>query len=99
MQQRLPLDRLSCHRFVANAFRLVLAAFAYGLLRTHRQVLAGTELENASVQTTRSRLIKIGARVVRTVRRVWVHLCSAFPLREVLVRAWRAIRSLPAAAT
>ena len=99
LKNGLAMDRLSCERFVANAFRLLLAAFAYNLLRTYRQMLAGTELEHASVQTIRSRLIKIGARVVMSVRRVWVHLCSAFPLREVLVRAWRAIRALPAAVT
>jgi len=99
LKNGLAMDRLSCERFVANAFRLLLAAFAYNLLRTYRQMLAGTELEHASVQTIRSRLIKIGARVVPTVRRLWVHLCSAFPLRDVLMRAWRAIRALPAAFT
>jgi hypothetical protein len=99
LKNGLAMDRLSCERFVANAFRLILGAFAYNLLRTYRAMLAGTELENASIQTIRSRLIKIGARVVVTVRRVWVHLCSAFPLREALVRAWQAIRALPVAAT
>jgi hypothetical protein len=99
LKNGLAMERLSCRRFVANAFRLLLGAFAYNLLRTYRAMLAGTELEHASVQTIRSRLIKIGARVVVSVRRVWVHLCSAFPLREVLVRAWRAIRALPAAFT
>ncbi len=99
LKNGLAMDRLSCMRFMGNAFRLLLAAFAYNLLRTYRGLLAGTEMEHASVQTIRSRLIKIGARVVPTVRRIWVHLCSAFPLREVLVRAWQAIRTLPAPVT
>jgi len=43
------------------------------------------------METIRSRLIKIGARVRRTVRRVWVHLAGGFPLREALTRARRAI--------
>jgi hypothetical protein len=90
----LSMDRLSCKRFVANAFRLVLTAVAYNLMRAFRDMLAGTELETASVETIRSRLIKIGARVRRTVRRVWVHLASSFPLREVLARACRAILRL-----
>jgi len=90
----LALDRLSCHRFVANAFRLALTAVAYNLMRAYRDMLAGTELETASVETIRSRLIKIGARVRRTVRRVWVHLAGGFPLREVLARAQRAILRL-----
>ena len=90
----LAMDRLSCRRFVANAFRLALAAVAYNLMRAYRDMLAGTELETASVETIRSRLIKIGARVRRTVRRVWVHLPSSFPLRAVLARAHQAILRL-----
>ena len=88
------LDRLSCRRFVANAFRLALSAVAYNLMRTYGTMLAGTELETASAETIRSRLIKIGARVRRTVRRVWVHWAEGFPLREVLARAHRAILRL-----
>lgn len=90
----LSMDRLSCKRFVANAFRLALAAVAHNLMRAYRDMLAGTEMETASAETIRSRLIKIGARVRRTVRRVWVHLASGFPLREVLARAHRAILRL-----
>jgi len=90
----LAMDRLSCRRFTANAFRLVLTAVAYNLMRAYRDMLAGTELETASTETIRSRLIKIGARVRRTVRRVWVHLAEAFPLREVLAKAHQAILRL-----
>jgi len=90
----LSMDRLSCRRFVANAFRLALTAVAHNLMRAYRAMLAGTELETASVETIRSRLIKIGARVRRTVRRVWVHLAEGFPLREALGRACRAILRL-----
>jgi len=90
----LSMDRLSCRRFVANAFRLLLAAVAYNLMRTYRDMLLGTELETASVETIRSRLIKIGARVRRTVRRVWVHIAEGFPLREILLRAHRMILRL-----
>ena len=90
----LSMDRLSCRRFCANAFRLALTAVAHNLMRVYRQMLAGTELEGASVQTIRSRLIKIGARVRRTVRRVWVHLSEAFPLADVLGRVHRAIGRL-----
>ena len=91
----LEMDRLSCERFVANAFRLVLSAVAYNLLRVFRGALAGTELETASIETIRSRLIKIGARVRQTVRRIWVHLGSAFPLREVLARVVAAVAGIP----
>jgi len=95
LKNGLAMDRLSCRRFVANAFRLVLAAAAYNLLRALRQTLAGTELEHASVQTIRSRLIKIGARVRWTVRRVWVHLASGFPLRQLWQKLCQAIAAQP----
>jgi len=90
----LPMDRLSCRRFTANAFRLVLTAVAYSLMRAYRGMLAGAELETASAETIRSRLIKIGARVRRTVRRVWVHIAEGFPLREALERVCLAILRL-----
>jgi hypothetical protein len=90
----LKMDRLSCHRFEANAFRLVLTAAAYNLLRVFRGALAGTELESATTETIRTRLIKIGARVRQTARRIWVHLSSAFPLRDLLERATAAVQAL-----
>ena len=95
LKNGLAMDRLSCERFVANAFRLMLAAVAYNLLRVFRSTLADTELETASVETIRSRLIKIGARVRQTARRIWVHLASAFPLREGLRRSLLRIAALP----
>ena len=70
------------------------AAVAYNLMRTYRDMLAGTQLETASVETIRSRLMKIGARVRRTARRVWVHTAGGFRLREVLAKAHRAILHL-----
>jgi hypothetical protein len=95
LKNGLAMDRLSCSRFVANAFRLATAALAYNLLRTFRTTLAETELASASIQTIRARLIKIGARVVASVRRVWVHLSSAFPLAELLNRSLAIIQAMP----
>jgi hypothetical protein len=97
LKNGMAMDRLSCSRFVANAFRLVLAALAYNLLRAFRSTLAGTELESASIATIRTRLIKIGARVRQTVRRVWVHLASAFPLRDLWRRSLLQISAIPRA--
>jgi hypothetical protein len=83
LKNALKADRLSCHSFVANAFRLQMYALAYNLTRGLGRLLAGTVLENASIETIRSRLLKIGARLCQSVRRVWVHMASGFPLREV----------------
>jgi len=78
-------DRTSCHDFLANQFRVLLSAAAYVLVETLRRVgLAGTELACAQVGTIRLKLLKIGGRVVRSVRRVVVHLAGSFPLQELL---------------
>ena len=63
--------------------RLLLHAAAYVLLHTMRQVLGGTELAGAQFDTIRLRLLKVGARVRQTARRIWVHLASSYPGREL----------------
>jgi hypothetical protein len=83
-------DRLSCHRFWANQFRLLLHAAAYVLMQAMRTALSGTEYARAQVTTLRVRLLKVGARVRESVRRVWVQLPSAYPwfdLWHTLARA------------
>ena len=79
---------------MANAFRPLLTAVAYNLLRAYRDMLAGTESETASIETICLRPINIGARVRRTVRRVWVRLAEGLPFRQSLARARLAIRQL-----
>jgi hypothetical protein len=78
-------DRLSCHRFWANWFRLLLHSLAYELVRELRAHLAGTELERATVNTIRLKLLKVGARVRQTARRLWVHLAGAYPYRRLWI--------------
>jgi len=84
-------DRLSCHSFTANRFRLYLHAFAYELIVLFREALTGTELAGAQVDTLRVRLFKVGARVVETARRVWLHLSSGWPFRELFKRVCGAV--------
>ncbi len=56
-------DRLSCHRFLANQFRLLLHAAAYWLLDTLRRKLMATGTVRMQLDTLRLRLIKIAGRV------------------------------------
>ena len=82
--------RTSCHKFLANQFRLLLSSFAYTLIETlRRTALAGTELARAQATTIRTRLLKIGAVVVSSVRRVVLRLSSAYPLRELFEQTVR----------
>jgi hypothetical protein len=71
--------RTSCHRFVANQFRLLMHAAAYVLLGVLQQAACGTRWANAQAGTLRLRLLKVGARVVQSCRKVWLHLASSFP--------------------
>ena len=80
-------DRTSCHWFLANQFRVLLAAGAYVLLETLRRTgLAGTELATAQATTIRLKLLKIGGRILRSVRRIVIHLASGYPLRALFQR-------------
>jgi hypothetical protein len=86
-QSGLFADRTSCHDFVANQFRVLLSAAAYILMdKLRRQGLAYTELANAEVGTIRLRLLKIGARIVYSVRRIVVHLAGGYPFKELFVQ-------------
>ena len=90
-------DRTSCHDFVANQFRVLLSAAAYILLdHLRRHALAGTELAHAQVDTIRLRLLKIGARVVCSVRRVVIHLAESYPLKDLFARILGRLRALAA---
>ena len=77
----------SCHQFAANQFRGLLSSFAYNLIQTLRcTVLQGTELATAQAGTIRSKLLKIGAVVITSVRRIVLQLSSAYPLKELFER-------------
>ena len=91
----LKADRLSCHRFLANQFRLLLHTAAYCLFWLLRRHLQGTELATAQVNTLRLKLLKIGARIRETSRRIWVHLASGYPYRDLLAELLQKLRASP----
>ena len=75
----LKADRLSCHRFFANQFRLLLHAAAYWLLDTLRRKLVVAGIERMQLDTLRLSLIKIGGRVRQLLTKVRLHLASGHP--------------------
>lgn len=100
-EQQLDLfaDRTSCHRFLANQFRLLLSSAAYWLVQTlRREALAGTELAGAQVGTIRLKLLKVAARVATSVRRVVFHLASSYPHRGLFQRVWARVMGVEVAA-
>ena len=86
-QFKLDLDsgRTSCHRFLANQFRLLLHSAAMLLMGIVQAALQGTAYAKAQIGTIRQQLLKVGARVVESCRRICVHLSSSFPQQGV----WR----------
>ena len=82
--------RASCHRFLANQFRLLLSALAYTLMQAlTRRALEGTELARATSATIRCRLLKIGASIMKNTRRIVLMLASNHPLRDIFEKAAR----------
>jgi len=84
-------DRTSSHQMDANQRRLYFASFAYVLMQQLRRVgLAGTELARAQCTTIREKVLKIGAQVRVSVRKVWLSLSQSYPyaglFRAVLAR-------------
>jgi Transposase DDE domain group 1 len=86
-QLHLFADRTSCQTMRANQIRLFFASMAYVLLESLRRLgLSGTKMAGAQCQTIRLKLLKIGALVRVTVRKVWVSLASSCPYAEVFRR-------------
>ncbi len=94
-------DRTSAGAMRANQLRLWFSGVAYVLLHALRtQALAGTELAAAQCDTLRCKLLKIGAVVRVTVRKVWIAFSESCPIRSSLPTligsssAWRRCRGL-----
>jgi hypothetical protein len=86
-------DRVSAETMRANQMRLYLSAMAYVLVSGLRRVgLKGTELAQAQVSTIRIRLLKIGAQIRVSVRKVWVSMASSYPLQGMFQQVWSNLR-------
>jgi DDE family transposase len=84
LKNGLHADRLSCHRFMANFFRLLLHAAAYNLLNAVRDSEQLPEvLRVGRPGTWRLMLVKVAAEVVQTTRRIVVRLAANWPWHEL----------------
>ena len=91
LKNDLAIDRTSCTRFLPNALRVLMTAAAYVLFQELRATLAGTELRRAMVATLRLRLLKIGATVTESVRRIVISMPSSFPWKDLWRRAAKGV--------
>ena len=96
-EQQLTLfaDRVSCSTMRANQVRLCLATVAYVVMRALRQFgLADTDMAQAQCGTMRVRLLKIGAVIRVTVRKVWLAFSEAYPWQELFGQVCAKLRAL-----
>ena len=85
-------DRVSAETMRANQLRLYLSAMAYVLVCGLRRLgLKATELATAQAATIRLRLLKIGALVRMSVRRVWISLPRSYPWPDLFARVHQAL--------
>jgi hypothetical protein len=88
-------DRVSCQTMRANQVRLCLSTVAYVVMRALRQFgLKETEMAQAQCDTIRVKLLKIGATIQVTVRRVVLAMSEACLFQAVFQRAWTNLREL-----
>jgi hypothetical protein len=86
-------DRVSAGTMRANQMRLYLSAMAYILVSGLRRLgLKGTELAQAQVSTIRTKVLKIGAQIRVTVRKVWVSMASSYPWPGLYQQVWANLR-------
>jgi hypothetical protein len=97
-EQKLGLksDRTSTHTFAGNQLRLWFSSIAYVLLNALReQCLSSTEIKNATVETIRTKLLKLGAVITVSKRRVFIAISSACPYKEIFAKVYKRLSQLP----
>lgn len=87
LKDDLQIDRTSCTRFLANQLRVLMTAAAYVLMQELRLHLARTRARRYQVSTLRVHLLKIGVRLVVSVRRNVLHLPRSYPFTDL----WRCL--------
>jgi hypothetical protein len=86
-------DRVSAETMRANQMRLYLSTMAYILVSGLRRLgLKETELAQAQVSTIRTKLLKIGAQIRVTVRKVWISMASSYPWQGLYQQVWANLR-------
>jgi hypothetical protein len=89
-------DRMSTHHMASNQLRLWWSAFGYLLLERLRTIgCRETDLARATAGTIRLKLLKVAAQVQLSVRRVYIQLCSAYPLQELFRACQQRLQACP----
>ena len=91
-------DRTSTATMRANQLRLYFSSVAYMLMQALRRLgLQGTEFARAHCTTIRLKLLKIGAQIHVTVRRVWIRMAGGYPYDNVFAQIYANLQNIPLA--
>jgi hypothetical protein len=89
-------DRTSTAYLRSNQIRLYFSSVAYSLMQALRRLgLQGTEMAKAQCMTLRLKLLKIGALLRITVRKVWVSMAEGYPYAERFRQVYAQLQSVP----
>ena len=89
-------DRTSTAFLRSNQNRLYFSSGAYLLVEALRRLgLKGTELAQAQCSTIRLKLLKIGALIRVTIRKVWVSMAEGYPYTELFARIYARLEAIP----
>jgi len=97
-EQQLSLfaDRTSTHEMRSNQLRLYFSSFAYVLMQTLRRVgLTGTSMAKAQCDTIRVKLLKIGAQIRISVRRIWIAFSESCPQADLFRQILQRLQRIP----
>ena len=94
LHEGLEIDRTSCSSFLANHFRVLETAAAYVLFQELRIRLPKTDLARAQVGTLRQKLLKIGAVVKESVRRIVLSFPASYPWKSMWHEAAHSLGAL-----
>ncbi len=96
-EQQLELfsERTSTHTFAGNQLRLWFSSLAYVLMNALREkCLNKTELQKAQVGTIRTKLLKLGALITVSTRRILIAIASSCPYKDIFATAYRYLKML-----
>ena len=89
-------DRTSAGTMRANQLRLYLSSAAYILMHALRRLgLKNTDLAHAQCQTIRLKLLKIGAQLRVTVRKIWISLAEGYPYVQIFAAVFQNLQAVP----
>ncbi len=87
-------DRTSAGKMRANQIRLYFSSVAYLLMQALRRLgLKGTQMATAQCNTIRLKLLKVGAQVKITVRKIWISLAGGYPYADLFYKVFRNIQA------